>query len=52
MNNNKYAIELQNKADKLVESYKNVEKIKQNYLESNPIDYINNDDPTNDENDF
>ena len=34
------------------ELYKNVEKIKQNYLESNPIDYINNDDPTNDENDF
>ena len=28
MNNNKYAIELQNKADKLVESYKNVEKIR------------------------
>ena len=34
------------------ELYKNVEKIKQNYLESNPIDYINNDNPTNDENDF
>ena len=34
------------------ELYKNVEKIKQNYLESNPIDYIHDDNPTNDENDF